>query len=79
MFGSGEKRNAEEQAEDEVKPRKPPDEILNWRFECLVSVGYPPQVADRIAEAKHVDLHQACKMLLRGCAPELAQYILILD
>jgi len=47
-----------------------------WRFERLLEAGYPHMLAIRIAEREDIDLHVACKLLLRGATPRQALQIL---
>lgn len=51
--------------------------IESWRFNRLLSVGYPVELAEQIAVSIEVDLHDACDLLARGCSPELAAEILL--
>lgn len=51
------------------------DGVFNWRFECLLEAGAPPEVAELVA-GRRVDLHEACEVFRAGCDPQLAQEIL---
>ena len=51
-------------------------QVVEWREHVLVTAGYPPEIAERIA-ASDADLHLACDVLERGCSPELAEQILL--
>lgn len=51
-------------------------EVESWRLTVLLDAGYPPELAELIAESK-ADLHQAVALLERGCpAPTAARIIL---
>lgn len=51
-------------------------QVVGWRFSVLVDAGYPPSLAEAIAEAD-VDLHQAVYLREAGCDSELAADILL--
>jgi hypothetical protein len=48
-----------------------------WRLHVLLQAGYPVAVAEKLAAANHVDLHQATELLIVGCSHELAALILL--
>jgi hypothetical protein len=48
-----------------------------WRTEELTRAGYSPRAAGRLAARHDIDLHQAVRLLERGCSPELALKILL--
>jgi hypothetical protein len=48
-----------------------------WRTEELERAGYSHRAAGRLATRHDVDLHQAVRLLERGCPPELALKILL--
>ena len=48
-----------------------------WRAEELERAGYSHRAAGRLATSHDVDLHQAVRLLQRGCSPELALKILL--
>jgi hypothetical protein len=50
--------------------------VESWRLHVLIEAGYPLPLAERLAVSE-ADLHLACEMLGRGCAPETAAEILI--
>ena len=50
--------------------------VDEWRFRQLLAAGWPEQEALVLAARHDVDLHQACKLLDRGCDAELAWQIL---
>lgn len=64
------------QVEQIEEGQRPDDKIVNWRFECLLDAGAPPEVADLVASWPNVDLHRACRIFRAGCDPQLAQHIL---
>jgi len=51
-------------------------QILDWRFEQLLRVGYERRQAHVLSHRVEVDLHQAVDLVLNGCSPELAFKIL---
>jgi hypothetical protein len=50
--------------------------VESWRLHILIEAGYPLPLAERLAVSE-VDLHLACEILRRGCAPETAVEILL--
>ncbi len=60
----------EDPSEDEIA-------VLMWRFERLVEVGYPLEIAQTVAFRTDVDLHYARRLVMAGCSPELAARILL--
>lgn len=52
-------------------------QIELWRTEELERAGYGHRAAERLAACHDVDLHQAVRLLERGCPPELALRILL--
>ena len=48
-----------------------------WRTEELERAGYSSRAAGRLAARHDIDLHQAVRLLERGCSPELALKILL--
>jgi hypothetical protein len=48
-----------------------------WRTEELERAGYSSRAAGRLAARPDIDLHQAGRLLERGCSPELALKILL--
>jgi hypothetical protein len=61
----------------EVEQRESAEEILDWRFEQLLRVGYESRQAHVLSHRVEVDLHQAVDLVLHGCPPELALKILL--
>jgi hypothetical protein len=51
-------------------------EVESWRMVVLLDAGYPPELAETIAESK-ADLHAAVDLLERGCPPQLAARIIL--
>jgi hypothetical protein len=52
-------------------------QIELWRTEELERAGYSHRAAGRLAARHDIDLHQAVRLLERGCTPELALRILL--
>ena len=50
--------------------------VESWRLHVLIEAGYPLPLAERVAVSE-ADLHVACEMVDRGCAPETAVEILL--
>jgi coenzyme F420-reducing hydrogenase gamma subunit len=53
------------------------EEIVDWRFEQLLRVGYESRQAQVLSQRVEVDLHQAVDLVLNGCPPDLALKILV--
>jgi len=53
------------------------ENVLRWRFEELVRVGYDPGEAMILASHLEVDLHSATDIVARGCTPATAMQILL--
>lgn len=53
------------------------EQIRLWRLEILSEAGYAPGIAAELADRLDVDLHQAVRLLRRGCPVELAAQILL--
>jgi hypothetical protein len=53
------------------------ENILRWRFRMLSDAGYDACAAARLASAVEVDLHEACNLVVRGCAATTALRILL--
>ncbi|MFL5831741.1 MAG: hypothetical protein ACJ76X_17630 [Solirubrobacteraceae bacterium] len=47
-----------------------------WRSERLLSAGFAPAVAERLAHQPEVDVHALLELVDRGCPPQLAARIL---
>jgi hypothetical protein len=50
--------------------------IFAWRLEELGRAGYSADHAFALAEDSRVDLHDACRLLQRGC-PEHTAYLIL--
>ncbi len=50
--------------------------VESWRLHVLIEAGYPLPLAERLAVSE-ADLHMACEIVGRGCAPETAAEILL--
>ena len=57
-------------------PQSEREKVESWRLHVLIEAGYPLSLAERLA-ASEADLHRACELLDRGCAPETAAEILL--
>ena len=51
--------------------------VLHWRIEQLVRAGFGAAEADLLAQRRDIDLHQAIRLLRKGCSRELALQILL--
>lgn len=52
--------------------------VEQWRLEVLLDAGYPLALAERIAAAHYVDLHQAVELVtVHKCTPKKAAEILL--
>jgi hypothetical protein len=51
--------------------------VLRWRFEALVRAGYDAGNAMILASHVEVDLHDATRLVERGCPPETAMKIVL--
>jgi hypothetical protein len=49
---------------------------VRWRVQCLRGAGFTADLAERLARADGIDLHQLLELVDRGCPPELAARIL---
>jgi hypothetical protein len=49
---------------------------VRWRVRQVVSAEFTIDLAQRLARADRVDLHQLLELVDRGCAPDLAARIL---
>lgn len=61
-------------AEDEYDPSV---QVLTWRIERLIAVGFGSDDAFVLALDRGVDLHEATRLVHRGCPPETAFRILV--
>jgi hypothetical protein len=53
------------------------DRIEQWRHEELERAGYDSESAFVLAASHDVDLHEAVRLLKRGCTVDLALQILL--
>ena len=53
------------------------EQVLRWRFEELVRVGYDAGEAMIVASHVEVDLHRATDIVARGCPSATALRILL--
>ena len=53
------------------------DEVVRWRFEALLRAGYDAGSALILAGHAEVDLHEAARLVERGCPPALALQIVL--
>jgi hypothetical protein len=53
------------------------DRIEQWRHEELERAGYDSESALVLAASHDVDLHEAVRLLKRGCSVDLALQILL--
>ena len=51
-------------------------EVLRWRFDVLLRVGFEVEQAAVLAAAVEIDLHEAEALMRRGCPAETAMRIL---
>jgi hypothetical protein len=51
------------------------DAVVRWRFETLLHAGYDAGSALILAGHLEVDLHEAIRLVERGCPPPLALQI----
>jgi hypothetical protein len=51
--------------------------IRGWRFLELTRAGYDTDAAERLAGRFDIDLHEAKRLLAKGCPQELALRILL--
>jgi hypothetical protein len=52
-------------------------EVLRWRFDVLLRLGFDIEQAAVAAANVEIDLHAAENLMRRGCPPELALRILM--
>jgi hypothetical protein len=52
------------------------ERVFRWRMACLREVGFSRVAAAALAADTHVDLHEALRLVERGCAPGTALRIL---
>jgi hypothetical protein len=54
------------------QPHAEADPVVRWRFEVLLQAGYDAGSALILAGHVEVDLHEATRLVARGCPPDLA-------
>jgi hypothetical protein len=52
-------------------------QVLRWRLRMLIGAGYRYGDAVALATNGHVDLHDAIRLIQRGCPSELCARILL--
>jgi hypothetical protein len=50
-------------------------ELREWRRHRLMSAGFEPGLAERLAQDGRIDIHDLLRLVGRGCPPELAARI----
>lgn len=53
------------------------DPVRHWRLEALIRAGYPAWDALVLSGRADIDLHDAVRLLERGCPPQTAVRILL--
>jgi hypothetical protein len=53
------------------------ERVLSWRHASLLSAGYEPRLALKLALRPDVDLHLAVRLGRAGCPPATAARILL--
>jgi hypothetical protein len=51
-------------------------EVVRWRRDQLVGVGFSLRLATRLARRERWDIHALIELVERGCGPEVAARIL---
>ena len=51
--------------------------VQSWRLHILIEANYPVDLAETLAAATEVDLHDAVNLIRRGCKPHTAVEILV--
>jgi hypothetical protein len=72
--------SAVETQSDDLAEESGPDpvaKVLGWRIEQLLAAGFDSDAAFVLALDRDVDLHEATKLVARGCPPATAVRILI--
>jgi hypothetical protein len=64
-------------ATSELAARRDSPSVVRWRFDRLVEAGYERDAASDLAERVDVDLHEAVRLVRRGCPPATAVRILV--
>jgi hypothetical protein len=53
------------------------DQVDRWRIETLQRAGYDREASTVLALSHEIDLHEAVRLLERGCSVEFALQILL--
>jgi hypothetical protein len=61
--------------EQQEHPPVEAEAVVRWRFEALLHAGYDAGSALILAGHLEVDLHEAVRLVERGCPPALALQI----
>ena len=72
--------SAVETQSDDLAEESRPDpvaKVLGWRIEQLLAAGFDSDAAFVLALDRNVDLHEATKLVARGCPAATAVRILI--
>jgi hypothetical protein len=51
--------------------------VRDWRLRQLLRAGFDPQDAALLADHVEIDLHEALRLVERGCPPKTALEILL--
>jgi len=51
--------------------------VARWRTDQLARAGYDREAASLLADARHVDLHDAVELMRQGCPVDTALRILL--
>lgn len=54
-------------------------DVLDWRFKCLLEAGWPHDLSVALANLGDVDLHEACALIGKTDASTALRIILPLD
>lgn len=57
---------------DDLRTRQDLDAAIDWRRRSLLTAGFAPDAAAKVAADLRYDLHAMLQLVDRGCAPELA-------
>jgi len=59
------------------RPETEDERVARWRIDQLARAGYDRDAATLIADARHVDLHEAVELVRHGCPVDTALRILL--
>ncbi len=71
------RRRSQDEPTGEMTTATEHNSVLAWRIEQLLSLGFSAEEADRLAEARDVDLAQVRKMVASGAPLELVARIVL--